>query len=161
MSSKGNLQVTTPSDLEIRIQRRFDASKQVLFDAWTRPEITKKWLHGSDDHTLEVFDIDLRPGGKLRYVWRGEDGSTMGVSGEFKEVSPPDRIVHTELFDEDWTGGETLVTIEFEQHDDHATITMTIRYSSKEARDGALQSPMAEGMEVCYARLDKILHAPA
>lgn len=159
MSHTSKLEVTTPSDIEIQMTRRFDAPKQAVFDAWTRPELLKQWLCGPDGHTLAVCDVDLRVGGSLRYVWHSPKGNEMALSGEFKQVDPPNRLVHTELFDEDWTGGETLVTLQFDEDHGQTTLTMTVRYASKDARDGALQTPMAEGMEMCYARLEKILAA--
>jgi uncharacterized protein YndB with AHSA1/START domain len=81
----------------------------------------------------------------------------MGLRGTYREVVPPDRLVHTEIFDEDWTGGETTVTITFTEKDGKTTCAMTVLYSSKEARDGALKTGMTDGMEMGYARLDRIL----
>lgn len=162
MTSHGKLKVTTPSDREIAMTRSFDAAPSMLFEAFTRPELMKRWLYGPDRWTLAVCDIDLRPGGDLRYEWHGPDGEVMGLSGEFREVVPPERLVHTELFDEDWTGGETLVTTTFtEDEPGRTTVTMTVRYASKEAREGALESPMAEGMEMGYARLERLLEEGA
>jgi uncharacterized protein YndB with AHSA1/START domain len=81
----------------------------------------------------------------------------MGLRGVYRQVSPPDRLVHSEIFDEDWTGGETLVTIDFAERDGKTTVTMTVLYSSREARDGALRTGMEHGMAVGYDRLDAIL----
>jgi uncharacterized protein YndB with AHSA1/START domain len=80
----------------------------------------------------------------------------MGLKGVYKEVVPAERLVHTELFDEDWTGGETLVTFTFTEKDKKTTCAMTVLYSSKEARDGAVKTGMVDGMEIGYDRLDKI-----
>lgn len=157
MTPESKLTVTTPSDLEISMTRRFDAPAQRVWDAFTRPELMKRWLYGPEKWSLEVCELDLRPGGRLRYEWKGPEGEKMGLRGEFREVDPPRRMVHTELFDEDWTGGETVVTTTFEEDGDGTVVTMNVRYGSKEARDGALESPMAEGMEMGYARLEAIL----
>jgi uncharacterized protein YndB with AHSA1/START domain len=157
MQDQGKLQITTPSDLEVTMTRVFDAPRQMVFDAFTKPEIVKRWMYGPDGWCLDVCEFDLRPGGKLRYEWKNTDnGSKMGLSGEYREVVPPEKLVHTELFDEDWTGGETLVTETFTEQRGKTTVVMTVRYSSQEARDAAMKTGMAEGMEMGYERLDKM-----
>jgi uncharacterized protein YndB with AHSA1/START domain len=158
MSSSGKLDLTTPSDREVALTRRFEAPPHLVWEAFTRPDLVKRWMYGLEDWRLQVCSLDLRPGGTLRYEWHGPDGAIMGLSGAFKEVDPPHRMVHTELFDEDWTGGETVITTTFAPEGPDATVvTMTIRYASPEARDGALKTGMAEGMEMSYARLDGLL----
>jgi uncharacterized protein YndB with AHSA1/START domain len=157
MSSAGKLQISTPNDLEVTMTREFDAPRQMVFDAFTKPEFVKRWMYGPDGWCLDVCEFDLRPGGKLRYEWKNtDDGSVMGLSGVYREVVPPEKLVHTELFDEDWTGGETLVTETFSEEGGKTTVVMTVRYSSQEARDAALKTGMADGMEMGYERLDKI-----
>jgi uncharacterized protein YndB with AHSA1/START domain len=154
----GKMEVSLPSDTEIEVTREFDAPRRLVFDAHIKPELVKRWLHGPDEWPLHEVDIDARPGGRLRYVWRSEKtGADMVLRGEYKEIVPPERIVHTELFDEDWTGGETIVTTRFAEAAGKTLMTMTIVYSSREARDGALKSGMNEGMEQAYARLDGML----
>ena len=99
---------------------------------------------------------DLRVGGRYRYLWRHRDGREMAMGGVFRELVAPARIVHTELFDEDWTGGETTVTTTFTERAGRTTLHMIIHYSSAAARDAALATPMADGMEAGYQRLDAI-----
>src|SRR5687767_13784241 len=162
MKNTGNLRVTTPGDREVAMTRVFAAPRRLVFDAWTRPELLRRWLYGpSDDWSLAVCDVDLRVGGAIRWVWRGPDGREMGMRGVYRQVAPPDRLVHSEIFDEDWTGGETLVTIDFAERDGKTTVTMTVLYSSREARDGAMKTGMEDGMAVGYDRLDAILAAMA
>lgn len=156
-TASDKLEVTTPTDREIVMTRTFDAPRQRVWEAWTRPELLKKWLHGWDDWTLAVCEMDLRPGGAIRWVWRGPDGTEMGLRGVYREIVPPERIVHTEIFDEDWTGGETLVTLVLTERAGRTTTAMTVLYSSREARDGALKTGMEEGLEVGYARLERLL----
>lgn len=156
MRNTGNLKVSTPGDREVVMTRVFDAPRQLVFDAFTQPALVKRWLYGLDDWSLEVT-LDVRPGGALRYVWRGPQGQQMGMGGVYREVVPPERFVHTELFDEDWTGGETLVTTEFTERDGRTTVTMTVRYASRAARDGALQTGMEHGLAASYDRLDALL----
>jgi uncharacterized protein YndB with AHSA1/START domain len=157
MKNTGSLKVTTPTDREIVMTRVFDAPRHLVFDAWTKPELLKRWLHGPPDWSLAVCDMDLRPGGAIRWVWRGPDGTEMGLRGVYREIVPPERITHTEIFDEDWTGGETLVTIVLTEKDGRTTVTMTVLYSSREARDGALKTDMEHGVAMCYDRLAKLL----
>jgi uncharacterized protein YndB with AHSA1/START domain len=156
------LSVTKPSDREIEITRVFDAPRKLVFDAFTKPDLVKRWLLGPPGWTMPVCEIDRKVGGKFRYGWRNEnDGREMGVSGVFRELTPPDRIVHTETFDEDWTGGETVVTTLFKEQGGKTTVSMMVRYASERARDGALGSGMTRGMEDSYARLDEMLAAKA
>ena len=108
---------------------------------------------------MSVCEVDLRPGGRFRYVWTKAGGKEMGMGGTFVEVTPPSRLVHVEVFDQDWTGGETTVTTELTEADGVTTMTMTVAYSSTAARDGALGSGMTTGMEMSYARLDALLTA--
>jgi uncharacterized protein YndB with AHSA1/START domain len=151
------LSVSTPTDREVLITRVFNAPRPLVYDAWTKPALLKRWLHGLDNWTLAVCDMDVRPGGSIRWVWRGPAGEEMGLRGVYKEVVPPERLVHTELFDEDWTGGETLVTLTLTEQVGKTTCAMTVLYSSLEARDAAVKTGMTDGMELGYSRLDKLL----
>jgi len=108
MNSPGGLIVTTPSDREIVMTRVFKAPRKLVFDAWTKPELVRRWLLGPPGWTMPVCEIDLRVGGAYRFVWLGQDGTTMGMGGVYREIVIPERIVNTQLFDQDWTGGETL-----------------------------------------------------
>ncbi|MGH2607727.1 MAG: SRPBCC family protein [Tepidiformaceae bacterium] len=155
MTNPATLQVTTPTDREIVITRDFNARRDLVFDAHTKPELVKRWMFGPDGWTFAVCEIDLRVGGKYRFVWR-KGTEEMGMGGVYREVARPERLVSNELFDEDWTGGETLNTMVLIERDAGTRLTTTLLYSSKEARDGALQSGMDEGMEAGYARLDAI-----
>ena len=151
------LEVTMPNALEAVITRSFNAPRARVWDCHTRPELVARWLLGPVGWSMPVCEIDLRVGGAFRYVWRHEKGREMGMGGTFLEVVPPERLVQTELFDEDWTGGETIVTQIFTERDGVTTLTMTTRYSSERARDAALATGMTGGMETSYARLDAML----
>jgi uncharacterized protein YndB with AHSA1/START domain len=155
------LTVTTPSDREVEITRIFDAPRQMVFDAFTKPELVKRWLLGPPGWSMPVCEIDLKIGGKFRYVWRNVDGRDMGMGGIFREIAAPKRIVHTELFDQDWTGGETLATTAFSEKSGKTTVAITVLYASREARDGAIGSGMTRGMEDSYVRLDEMFAAKA
>jgi len=157
MSNTGTLKLTTPTDREIMMTRVFDAPRSLVFDAMTKPELLKRWLVGPPGWSLVVCDIDLKVGGAYRYVWRGPDGAEMGMGGVHREIVRPERIVCTQLFDEDWTGGEALGTLILTERDGKTTLTNTVLYSSREARDAVLQTPMEQGMAVGYDRLAELL----
>jgi uncharacterized protein YndB with AHSA1/START domain len=151
------LDISTPSDREVLITRDFDAPVDLVFDCHTVPALVRRWLLGPPGWTMPVCDIDLRVGGRYRYVWRGPDGEEMGMGGVYREVARPYRIVVNELFDEDWTGGETTVTTRFSETGGITRSTVTVLYSSKQAREAAGRSGMADGMEAGYQRLDELL----
>lgn len=156
MNKNDPLTITLPSDREILITRKVNAPARLVFDCYTQPALVRRWLLGPPGWTMPVCEIDLRVGGKYRYVWRNEDGREMAMGGVHREIEPPHRIVSSALFDEDWTGGETTETLVLREQGGVTTIENTILYASKEARDGALQSGMTEGMEAGYARLDEV-----
>ena len=142
---------------QIVITRAFDAPRRLVFDAFTKPELVKQWLFGPSGWSFVVCDIDLRPGGSLRYVWRHEDGREMGMSGVYQEVVPPERIVQTERFDEAWYSGEAVGTTVFAEDRGRTVVTMSTLYESRETRDGVLKSGMARGMAAGYDRLEMLL----
>lgn len=153
----GTMRLTTPNDREIVVTRTFDAPRRLVFEAMTQPELVKRWLYGPEEWPIVECEIDLKVGGRIRYAWRHTSGKDMSLNGTFREILPPERIVHTELFDEDWTGGETEVTAVLAEQGGRTTMTMTVLYSSKEARDGALATPMEQGMAQSYDRLEQFL----
>jgi len=159
--TKPELKVTTPSDREAVITRVVDAPRAMVFDAHTKPALVQRWLLGPPGWTMPVCEIELRVGGKYRYEWRSEDGQSMGMGGTFKEIVRPSRIVATQLFDQDWTGGETIVSTDIVEKNGKSTITTTVRYSSREARDAALQTGMTSGMEMGYQLLEALLQETA
>jgi uncharacterized protein YndB with AHSA1/START domain len=157
MTDSVKLTAETPSDREIVVRRTFDAPRRLVFEAFTTPALVQRWLFGRDDWPMVTCEIDFRVGGKYRYVWRNAEHGDMGMGGVYREIDAPNRTVHTELFDQDWTGGETVVTTVFEEQDGRTTVTTTVRYASKEARDGALKTPMLEGWGQSYHQLAALL----
>ncbi len=157
MKDTGPLKVTTPTEREIVMTRVFDAPRSLVFDAYTKPELLRRWLLGPPGWSMVVCEIDLRVGGAYRYVWRNADGTEMGMGGVHREIVPPERIVITALFDQDWTGGETLNTLLLTEQDGKTTLTNTVLYSSREARDNALRTGMEQGMAAGYDRLAELL----
>ena len=146
---------TTPSDREIAATRAFDASRKLIFDAYTKPEHVPHWMLGPDGWTMPVCEIDLRPGGGWHFVWRQPDGTEMEMRGVYKEITPPERLVSTESWGGDWP--ETLNTVVLTEEGGKATLVATVLYPSKEAREKALGTRMKEGWSQSYDRLDDYL----
>ena len=153
------LKVTTPTDRELVMTREFNASRAMVFDALTKPDVLQRWLLGPPGWTMPVCEIDLRVGGKYRYVWENADGRKMGMGGTFQEIVRPSRVVATEAYEHYWTGGETLVTTELVETRGTTTLRMTVRYASQEARDAAIKMGATKGVEASYDRLEQLLTA--
>jgi len=146
---------TAPSDLELLGTRVVDAPRELVWEAWTNPEHVPHWLLGPEGWTMPVCEIDLRPGGAWHFVWRRSDGTEMEMRGEYREVEPPERLVHTESWGGDWP--ETLNTLILSEEDGMTTMAQTVLYPSKEARDAALATGMKDGASVSFERLDEYL----
>lgn len=157
MSFGGPLTITLPADNQIVIVRQFDAPRHLVFACYTQPALIRRWLNGAEGWIMTVCEFDARVGGKYRYEWKAPDGYVMGMDGVIREIEPVSRVVSAEIFDEDWTGGETVSTLDFNEASGRTTLVNTITYANTEARDGALKTPMAEGMEFGYKKLDTVL----
>ena len=157
MKNMGSLRITTPSDREIAMIREFDAPRELVFEAYTTPALLKRWLGVQEKWTMAVCEVDLRPGGRYRYLWRGPDGTEMGMGGTFKEVTAPERIVATEKFDESWYPGEAETTLTLVETNGRTTLTLTVRYESLAARDSVLQTGAVEGVALSLDNLAGIL----
>ena len=159
MTTPGTLTVTTPSDREIVMTRAFDAPRTLVWEALTTPALLQRWLLGPPGWTMTTCEMDLRVGGAYRYEWRKDTGTVMGMGGVLREVVAPERMTATEKFDQSWYPGEALVSQVLTERDGKTTITMTLRYESKEARDMVVKSGATAGMETGYARLAELLAA--
>ena len=157
MSCPSRFQVTTPNDREIEIVRDFHASCQLVFDAFTKPELVRRWLLGPPGWTMPVCEIDLRVGGAYRYVWRNDGEKGMGMGGLFRYVLAPSRLVATEKFDDSWYPGEAVTTTEFIARGDVTIVKITVLYESQEARDVARRSGMEHGMAAGFNLLEELL----
>ena len=152
----GETTYTTPSDRELVTTRAFDAPRDLVWEAWTSPEHLPNWLLGPEGWTMPVCESDLRVGGAWHFVWRNEaDGSEMGMTGEYREITPPERLVSTQS----WGGDspETVNTLVFTEEDGLTMMTQTILYPSQEARDAAIATGMQRGMDAGFNRLDVYL----
>ena len=146
---------TTPSDRELVMTRVFDAPRRLVWEAWTSPEHLPQWMLGPSGWTMPVCEIDLRPGGAWHFVWRHADGRAMAMRGVSREVVPPERLVSTESWGGDWP--ETINTLVLTEEEGKTTITQTVLYPSKEARDAALGTGMKAGVSLSFGRLDEYL----
>jgi uncharacterized protein YndB with AHSA1/START domain len=155
ISKHGATTFTTPSDREIAMTRVFDAPRRLVFEAWTKPEHVPNWMLGPPGWTMPVCEMDLRPGGAWHYVWRRADGSEMEMRGEYREIVPPERLVSTESWGGDWP--ETINTLTLAEENGKTTMTMTVLYPSKEARDAALETGMKDGVSESFERLAEYL----
>ena len=153
MKNNGNLVVGLPGDCEIALIRTFSAPRELVYDAFQRPEILKRWF-GPRGWSLVTCEVDARVGGGFRFVLRGPDGRDLGMRGVYRELQRPERSVHTESFDD--FPGESVVTAVLTESGGKTTLRVNIRYPSKEVRDAVVQS----GME-SYDKLDEELSASA
>jgi uncharacterized protein YndB with AHSA1/START domain len=161
MTNLETLKVTTKGDREIVMTRDFKAPRRLVFDAFTKPELVKQWLLGPPGWSMPVCEIDLKVGGTYRYVWRRDsDGSEMGMGGVYREIVLLERIVSTEVFDKAWYPGEAVGTLVLAERDGKTTVTQTVLYQSREARDGILKSGMESGVAASYDRLAQLLASP-
>jgi uncharacterized protein YndB with AHSA1/START domain len=157
MKTAGTLEVTTPSDREIAMTRAFNAPRRLVFDAYTKPELVKRWLGVQNGWTMEVCEIDLRVGGVYRYVWRSAKGQDMGMGGVYREIVPAERVVATEKFDDPWYEGEAVGTVTFVEQGGQTTLTITVLYASQEVRDAILKTPMDQGVAASFDKLEELL----
>jgi uncharacterized protein YndB with AHSA1/START domain len=152
------LKITTSGDRELVMTREFDAPRRLVYDAHTKPELVKRWLLGPDGWSMPICEMDVRVGGKYRWVWRhNTNGTEMGMGGVYREVKAPERLVATERFDEAWYPGESLNTLVLVEKGGRTTLTQTMRYESQEARDAVVKSGMEKGVAASYDRLDEVL----
>lgn len=156
---KNTVTVTTPTDREIVVTRRFNAPRKLVWDTMTQVELKKRWMTGPPGWVMTVGESDTRAGGTFRAVWTGPNGESLTMSGEYREVTPPERCVRTEKFE--MPGGppmgEQLATLVLSEDAGKTLMTLTLEYATKEMRDGAAASGMEHGMAASYEKLDEIL----
>jgi len=159
---KNALKTTPSGDRDLVMTRDFDAPRALVYDAHTKPELVRQWLLGPPGWSMPVCEMDVRAGGKYRWVWKKDtDGSTMGMGGVYREVKAPERLVSTERFDEAWYPGESLNTLVLVENRGRTTLTQTMRYESREAREAVIKSGMEQGVAASYDRLEAVLASTA
>jgi len=156
-TTSGTAKVTLPADNQILITREFNAPKRLVWKAYTTPELIKRWWSG-DKGTVTSADVDLRVGGRWRYVMTANEGFEVAFRGEFHEVSPEDRLVNTEIFegipDADEHAG--LNTITFTEKDGRTYLEMLCEYRDRADRDAVVNSGMESGMQESLDHLEKV-----
>jgi len=157
MTGSGSFHVTTPSDREIAMTRVFEVPRQLVFEAITQPELVSQWLLGPPGWSMPVCEIDLRVGGKYRYVWRHQNGKEMASGGEFREIVPPERLVATERFEDPWYPGEGIATWTLAEAGGTTTLILTMLYDSQQTRDVALRTGMEKGVAISFDRLEELV----
>jgi uncharacterized protein YndB with AHSA1/START domain len=151
----GKLKVTLPGPKEILLERVFDAPRHLVFEAMTTPEYVRRWWACPDGSTMPVCDIDLRVGGRYRYVTRLADGQEFAFSGVYREIEAPARIVHTEIF-ESFPDEETVVTMTLDERDGRTYYRAHVMHETAEGRDGHIASGMEGGADLAMDVLETI-----
>lgn len=165
MTSSGTAVVTLPTDTEILITREFDAPRHLVYRAWTTPELVKRWWSGHQGE-MTLAEIDLRVGGRWRYVMTGEGGVEIAFNGEYREIVPDERIVTTEVYEagpgadasaasaEDDQGVLNVVT--FAEVGGRTALSLLVQCPTREVRDAIIESGMEVGMQQQMDLLEQV-----
>jgi uncharacterized protein YndB with AHSA1/START domain len=155
-ANSGTFKVSTPSDQEILMTRLFDAPRQLVFEVMTKPEHVRRWWGClGEGYSVPVCEIDLRPGGAWRFVNRHPKGEA-AFHGEYREITPPSRLVFTEIFEE-FPDVVSVVTTDLADEGGKTRMTATVRYPSQEVRDMVISTGMATGAGISYDRLEDLV----
>ena len=152
-ATRGRATVTLPSDDELLITREFDAEPHLVYRAWTTPELVARWWH-ADRGSVTSIDIDLRVGGRWRYVMVATGGFEVAFHGEYREIEPDQRLVSTEVY-EGAPDNEALTTTTFTDLGGRTRVEILVRHSSKQARDMHLESGMEDGLQRALELLEE------
>ena len=157
MTSSGTAKVTLPSDTQILIVREFDAPKQLVYEAWTRPELVRRWWSGERGE-MTVAEIDLRVGGRWRYAMVASEGFEVAFHGEYREIVPNERLVSTEAYEgiPDADEHASLNTLTLTETDGRTTLTVLVEHPNQEGRDMHINSGMEGGMQEAMDRLEQV-----
>jgi uncharacterized protein YndB with AHSA1/START domain len=153
-TSSGTATVTLPADEQILITREFDAPSHLVFEAWTTPELVRRWWHAKRGE-VTVAEIDLRVGGTWRYAMVTDDGFEVAFHGEYREIVPNERIVHTEVY-EGMPEAQAVDTVTFTESDGRTTVTILVQHSSKQHRDAHIESGMEAGLQDALDLLEQV-----
>lgn len=154
--NRDTFKTTTPSDREVLMTRLFDAPRELVFEAMTRPEHVKRWWGIlSPEYSVPVCEIDLRPGGAWRFVGRSPKGEYT-FYGVYREIAAPERLVYTEIF-EPYPDAESVVTQVLTEENGKTRMTLSCIYPSKDVRDMVIQTGMESGAAISYDRLEDLV----
>jgi uncharacterized protein YndB with AHSA1/START domain len=160
-TSSGAAKVTLPTDEQILITREFDAPKHLVYKAWTTPELVMRWWSGRRG-AMKIAEIDLRVGGAWRYVMTAEGGHEVGFHGEYREIVPNERLIHTEVFEGPWPSGEpALDVVSFTEAEGRTMLSLLMQLSTKQERDAILATGMETGMQEQMDRLEELARSLA
>jgi uncharacterized protein YndB with AHSA1/START domain len=155
VANSETFEVSTPSDVEIRMTRLFDAPRHLVFEAMTKPEHIRRWWGRlGEGYSVPVCEVDLRPGGTWRFVNRHPKGEA-AFHGVYREIAPPERLVFTEIFEE-FPDVESVVSSEYTEENGKTRMTATVLYPSRDVRDMVLKSGMDRGAAISYDRLEEV-----
>ncbi len=160
VTSSRTATLTLPTDEQILITREFDAPRDLVYKAWTTPELVRRWWHAKRGE-VTVCEIDLRVGGKWRYVMIADDGMEVGFHGEYREIVPNERIVSTETYEGLPEGvsdeeGTTTNTATFANEDGRTTVTLLIEAPNQVSRDAIIDSGMESGLQDALDLLEEV-----
>src|ERR671934_1671307 len=154
LTNSGTARVTLPTDEQILITREFDAPKHLVYKAWTTPELVQRWWHANRGE-MTVAEIDLRVGGRWRYVMVADGGFEVAFHGEYREIVPNERLVSTEVY-EAMPDAEALDTLTLAEEDGRTTMTLLVQHASKEHRDAHIESGMEDGLQDALDLLEQV-----
>jgi uncharacterized protein YndB with AHSA1/START domain len=153
--NSGKLRVTLPSDKELLLTREFDAPRELVFAALTTPELVRRWWASMPETEMTVCEIDLRVGGRYRFVLNAASCGEVAFHGEYREIAVPARLVHTEVF-EPYEDSPALVTVTLEERGERTLYEALVLHTTKEARDMHIQSGMEEGAGIAFDQLEAV-----
>jgi uncharacterized protein YndB with AHSA1/START domain len=154
VTTKQSAKVTLPADDQILITREFDAPRHLVFRAWTEPDLIRRWWHANRGEIKSV-EVDLRVGGTWRYVMVADGDVEVAFHGEFLEIVPDERVVHTEVY-EAMPDGQAVETVEFNEVDGRTLVTMLVQLQTKEHRDAYIESGMEDGLQDALDMLEEV-----
>jgi uncharacterized protein YndB with AHSA1/START domain len=155
VANSDTFKVTTPSDQEITLTRLFDAPRDLVFEAMSKPEHVRRWWGSLDDeHSMTVCEIDFRVGGKWHFVGRGPKGE-YGFHGVYLEIDAPERVVFTEIYDP-FPGDGSVVTSILSEEKGKTRLTVTAKYPTLEIRDFVISTGMEKGAAISYDHLEVV-----
>src|ERR1017187_1282214 len=154
VTSSGSAVVTLPTDTQILITREFNAPRRLVYQAWTTPELIKRWW-SADRGEMTIAEVDLRVGGAWRYVMSANGGFEVAFHGQYREVVPNERIVSTEIF-EAMPEAAAVSTVTFAEQDGRTVVSILVQHASQEHRDGHINSGMEDGLQEALDYLEQI-----
>jgi len=154
VTSSGTATVTLPTDEQILITREFDAPKHLVYEAWTTPELVRRWWNANRGE-VTISEFDLRVGGMWRYVMVANGDFEVAFHGEYREIVPNERIVSTEVY-EGMPDAEAVNTVTFTEVAGRTTLTILVQHASKEDRDAHIDSGMEAGMQDAMDLLEQV-----